>query len=462
MITDLNEYIHILGYTALNILTLGSILDGVVIHSFTASSLIALLLIVVFLYLSSFFSGSEVAFFSLSPSNIEELRNGDERAKKVLTLLHDHDYLLGTLLISNNFVNIAVIMLTDYLVQSIFDFSNAPVVGFLIQVIGTTFIILLIGEIIPKVVTQQDPLRVCRERAGVLYSIGQFLSPVNGGLVKLGAWVSKPLQRDEDEIDHEELSKAIELTTNDEEEQGVLNEIILFHRRIVSEVMTPRVDMTTLDIEEKYPNVKRFVIDNGYSRIPVYEDRIDNVKGILYAKDLLPYLNESDDFDWTKLLREAMYVPESVKVSHLLEDFQKQHKHLAIVVDEFGGTSGLVTMEDLLEEIVGEINDEYDDDQPPLFRKHADGSYIFDGKISILDFLREVRVENYEDILHETDEAETLGGLLLEVKGDFPSIGEEIIVEGHSFRILEMGRRRISKVLFRPRVVPPMDANQDD
>lgn len=446
----------------MNILALGGIAGGVIVHPLTMSTIVALVLIAIFLYFSSYISGCEVAFFSLSPSHIEELRGGDDRDRRVLALLHDHDYLLGTLLMCNNFVNTAVIMLTDYVVQSIFDFSNAPVMGFLIQVIGTTFIILLIGEIIPKVMTQKDPLGVSRRRARVLTGIGSLLRPVTSSLVRLGAWVSKPLQRNEEEIDHEELSKAIELTTNDEGEQGVLNEIIHFHRRVVSEVMTPRIDMATLDMEESYADVKRFVIENGYSRIPVFEDRIDNVRGILYAKDLLPYLNEGDDFEWTKLLREAMYVPETVKVSHLLEDFQKEHKHLAIVVDEFGGTSGLVTMEDLLEEIVGEISDEYDDDEPPLFRKQADGSYVFDGKISILDFLREVKVDNYEDVLHETDEAETLGGLLLEVKGDFPTVGEEIIVEGHSFRVIEMGRRRISKVLFRPNVVRSDSGNEGD
>lgn len=446
----------------MNILTLGAIACSVIIHPLTLSTGIALVLIAIFLFCSSYISGSEVAFFSLSPSHIEELRNGDERDKKVLSLLHDHEYLLGTLLISNNFVNIAVIMLTDYVVQHLFDFSNAPMMGFLIQVIGTTFVILLIGEIFPKVMTQKDPLNVARARAGAITRLSRFLRPLNGSLVRLGAWVSKPLKRSESEINHDELTKAIELTTNDDDEQGVLNEIISFHRRIVSEVMTPRVDMATLDMEESYSFVKHFVIENGYSRIPVYEDRIDNMKGILYAKDLLPYLDEGDDFEWMKLLREAMYVPESVKVSHLLEDFQREHKHLAIVVDEFGGTSGLVTMEDLLEEIVGEINDEYDDDEPPLFRKQPDGSYIFDGKISIIDFLREVRVDNYEDLLEETDEAETLGGLILEVKEDFPVVGEEIIIEGHSFRILEMGRRRISKVLFRPNVAPIKSKKEDD
>lgn len=436
----------------MNILALGAIAGGVVVHPVGVSAIVAMVLIVIFLYFSSYISGSEVAFFSLSPAHIEELRGGDERDRTVLALLHDHDYLLGTLLISNNFVNTSVIMLTDYVVQSLFDFAEAPVLGFFIQVIGTTFIILLVGEIIPKVLTQRDPLTVSRRRARVLTRIGRVLRPLNNSLVRLGALVSKPLRRNDEEINHEDLTKAIELTTNDEDEQGVLNEIIHFHRRVVSEVMTPRVDMATLDVEEKYSAVKHFIIENGYSRIPVYEDRIDNVKGILYAKDLLSYLNEGDDFEWTKLLREVMYVPETLKVSHLLEQFQKEHKHMAIVVDEFGGTSGIVTMEDLLEEIVGEINDEYDDDEPPLFRKLKDGTYIFDGKISILDFLREVKVDNYEEILQETDEAETLGGLLLEVKGDFPSVGEEIIIDGHSFRILEMGRRRISKVLFRPNV----------
>lgn len=411
---------------------------------------IALVLIAICLYFSAFFSGSEVSFFSLLPSHLEELRSSEHPGdQKIIDLLNNSETLLGTLLIANNFVNIAVITLTDYVVAQLFDFRNAPTAGFIVQVIGTTFIILLVGEIFPKVLCQLDPLSYTRKNVKALYSVQKVLLPLTKGLVKLGDWISKPLQSSKSELSHEELSRAIKLTTDNAEEQGVLNEIILFHRKSVAEVMQPRMEIKALEMDEDFKAVRQFVIENGYSRIPVYEDRIDNVKGLLYAKDLLPYLQEGDDFEWQKLLRDVMFVPESMMVSHLLEDFRSQKVHMAIVVDEFGGTSGLVTMEDLLEEIVGEINDEYDDDEK-LYTANPDGTYTLDGKISILDFLRVVKVSNYDDIIKETDEAETLGGLLLEIKEDFPAVGEEIVVEGHTFKILEMGRRRISKVLFIP------------
>lgn len=416
----------------------------------SSTEIIALVLIAICLYFSAFFSGSEVSFFSLIPSQIEELRtSNDPQDKKVLDLIDDSETLLGTLLIANNFFNIAVITLSDHVIARLFDFHNAPTAGFIVQVIGTTFVILLIGEIIPKVLCQLDPLSYTRRNAAGLYYARKVLSPITKSLVKLGNWISTPFQSTKSELSHEELTRAIELTTANVEEQGVLNEIILFHRKSVAEVMQPRMEIKALDLDQSFGYVRTFIIENGYSRIPVYEERIDNIKGLLYAKDLLPYLKEGDDYNWQRLLREPMFVPESMMVSHLLEDFRSQKVHMAIVVDEFGGTSGLVTMEDLLEEIVGEINDEYDDDEQ-LYTKHPDGTFTFDGKISILDFLRVVKVANYEDIIKETDEAETLGGLLLEIKQDFPSVGEVIKVEGHAFKIIEMGRRRISKVLFIP------------
>lgn len=416
----------------------------------SSAEVIALVLIAICLYFSAFFSGSEVSFFSLIPSQIEELRtSNDPQDKKVLDLIDDSETLLGTLLIANNFFNIAVITLSDYVIARLFDFQDAPTAGFIVQVIGTTFVILLIGEIFPKVLCQLDPLSYTRRNANGLYYTRKVLAPITKSLVKLGNGISKPFQSTKSELNHEELTRAIELTTASAEEQGVLNEIILFHRKSVAEVMQPRMEIKALDLDQSFGYVRTFIIENGYSRIPVYEERIDNIKGLLYAKDLLPYLKEGDDYNWQRLLREPMFVPESMMVSHLLEDFRRQKVHMAIVVDEFGGTSGLVTMEDLLEEIVGEINDEYDDDEQ-LYTKHPDGTFTFDGKISILDFLRVVKVANYEDIIKETDEAETLGGLLLEIKQDFPSVGEAINVEGHVFKIIEMGRRRISKVLFIP------------
>lgn len=420
---------------------------------------ITLVLIAVCLYYSGFCSSSEVAYFALTPSQLEELKSSkEERDKKVIYLLEHGEYMLSTILISNNFVNTAIVMLSDSVVNQTLDFTHARTLGFVLQVVVITFAILLVGEIIPKVSTQMDPLRVARRNVTTLFTFYGALKGINKALVRMGEVIGKSLTKNKSELDREDLSKAIELTTEDSEEQGVLNEILLFQRKTVSEVMTPRIDMAALELSTPYAEVLSFVEECGYSRIPVYDKRIDSIKGILYAKDLLQHLGEAPDFRWEGLLREVLYTPEDVKVSHMLEVFRKERRHMAIVVDEYGGTSGLVTMEDLLEEIVGDIEDEYDEDEQ-LYRELPDGSFVFDGKISILDFLRIVKVEDYDAILRVSDEAETLAGLLLEVKGDFPQVNEVITIDGHQFKVLSITNRRISKILFIP---DPAKAQDDE
>lgn len=420
---------------------------------------ITLVLIAVCLYYSGFCSSSEVAYFALTPSQLEELKSSkEERDKKVIYLLEHGEYMLSTILISNNFVNTAIVMLSDSVVNQTLDFTHARTLGFVLQVVVITFAILLVGEIIPKVSTQMDPLRVARRNVTTLFTFYGALKGINKALVRMGEVIGKSLTKNKSELDREDLSKAIELTTEDSEEQGVLNEILLFQRKTVSEVMTPRIDMEALELSTPYAEVLSFVEECGYSRIPVYDKRIDSITGILYAKDLLQHLGEAPDFRWEGLLREVLYTPEDVKVSHMLEVFRKERRHMAIVVDEYGGTSGLVTMEDLLEEIVGDIEDEYDEDEQ-LYKELPDGSFVFDGKISILDFLRIVKVEDYDAILRVSDEAETLAGLLLEVKGDFPQVNEVITIDGHQFKVLSITNRRISKILFIP---DPAKAHDDE
>ena len=424
----------------------------------TVTLVITLVLIAVCLYYSGFCSSSEVAYFALTPSQLEELKSSkEERDKKVIYLLEHGEYMLSTILISNNFVNTAIVMLSDSVVNQTLDFTHARTLGFVLQVVVITFAILLVGEIIPKVSTQMDPLRVARRNVTTLFTFYGALKGINKALVRMGEVIGKSLTKNKSELDREDLSKAIELTTEDSEEQGVLNEILLFQRKTVSEVMTPRIDMAALELSTPYAEVLSFVEECGYSRIPVYDKRIDSIKGILYAKDLLQHLSEAPDFRWEGLLREVLYTPEDVKVSHMLEVFRKERRHMAIVVDEYGGTSGLVTMEDLLEEIVGDIEDEYDEDEQ-LYKELPDGSFVFDGKISILDFLRIVKVEDYDAILRVSDEAETLAGLLLEVKGDFPQVNEVITIDGHQFKVLSITNRRISKILF----IPDPEKTQDD
>lgn len=339
-------------------------------------------------------------------------------------------------------------MLLSYVVSNTFDFSQSPLLGFLVQVIGITVILLFFGEIMPKVYFQNHALSFVRKSVLIMESFIRILSPLTKGLVQLGTQITKRQKHREKNVSHEELEKAIELTTDSVEEKGLLNEIVRFYQKTACEVMTPRMELAALEIDTPFEEVKKFILEKGYSRLPVFDERIDNIVGVLYSKDLLAHLFESENFEWQKVIRSAFFVPESKRINNLLEEFREQKIHMAIVVDEFGGTSGIVTMEDLLEEIVGEIEDEYDTDEEQLYTLQPDGSYIFDAKISILDFLRTVRINDYHKIIEQLDEADTLGGLLLEIKGDFPIVGEVIKLHNHEFRILEMGRRRISKVLF--------------
>lgn len=430
---------------------LSSLFEGVHSYPVTTSVVVALIVAVLCLGLSAFFSGSEVAFFSLQPKDVDELEEGKHsNDRKVLDMLSSSDYLLGTILVMNNFVNISITMLTSYAVSRLFDFSAAPRVGFLVQVVGITFVLLLFGEILPKVYFQNHAMQAVRAVATPMGLFMRITRPIVRGLVKVGGSVTKPLTSRESMVSETDLERAIELTTDSEEEQELLNGIVRFHRKTVNDVMTPRMDMVAIDTDSTFGEIRDLIAENGYSRMPVYEERIDNIKGVLYAKDLLPHLTEGGDFDWKSLIREPFFVPESKKINSLLQSFREEKIHMAIVVDEFGGTSGLITMEDLLEEIVGEIEDEYDGDEEVLYTAQPDGSYIFDAKIGIVDFLRVVKVSDFREIEEEMDDVDTLGGMLLEVKGDFPSVGEEIFIRGHRFIVLEMGKRRVSKVQFFP------------
>lgn len=418
---------------------------------------LALIVVVILLMLSAYMSGSEVAFFSLSPADLDEIRNSkDKRDTIIQELLADSERLLGTILVGNNMVNVAIVMLSNYIVSDNLDFSSAPILGFIVQVVLLTFLLLLFGEILPKIYCQNKSLQFSRFAASSMSKVQVLFTPISKPLVFLGSRLTKSMRRKTYDLSADELSKAIQLTTETSEEQGLLNEIVKFYSKTASEVMTPRVDIVALEYYTPYSEVLRFVIDKGYSRIPVYDDRIDDMKGILYIKDLLPHLSEGDEFHWQNLLRPVFYVPDSKRVDRLLEDFREQKIHVGIVVDEFGGTSGLVTMEDLLEEIVGEISDEYDDDDR-LYRQEPDGSYVLDAKLSLVDFIRIVKIEESPMIEEMKEEVDTIGGLLLEIKGEFPIVGEEIVVDEHRFIILEMGRRRISMVKFIKRPEPDQE-----
>lgn len=436
---------------------ISEIFSQVGVQDLTAGPVIALALAVLLLFASGFISASEVAFFSLKPNDINRIKEGNHPADSViLDLLNNSEFLLATILIANNFVNVAIVMLCTYGINEWLDFSNVPMLGFVLETIVLTFLLLLFGEIMPKIYAKQNTLPFIHKAAPTLLNIQKICKPLAALLVHSTSTINKTLAKKKYDISVDELSKALELTSKAiPEEKEMLAEIIKFYNKTADEIMTSRLDMEDLDIQANFKEVIDTIIKCGYSRIPVYSGTEDNIKGILYIKDLLPYLDKPETFRWQSLIRPAYFVPETKKIDDLLEEFRTNKIHMAIVVDEFGGTSGIVTMEDILEEIVGEISDEYDEDEKQYIRL-ADGSYIFEAKIQLTDFFRATDTDpaEFEKI---TEEVETLAGLLLEIKGDFPRRREVIEYKNYRFQILEMDNRRILKVKFNM-----INASEDD
>lgn len=436
---------------------ISEIFSQVGVQDLTAGPVIALALAVLLLFASGFISASEVAFFSLKPNDINRIKEGNHPSDSViLDLLNNSEFLLATILIANNFVNVAIVMLCTYGINEWLDFSNVLMLGFVLETIVLTFLLLLFGEIMPKIYAKQNTLPFIHKAAPTLLNIQKICKPLAALLVHSTSTINKTLAKKKYDISVDELSKALELTSKAiPEEKEMLAEIIKFYNKTADEIMTSRLDMEDLDIKANFKEVIDTIIKCGYSRIPVYSGTEDNIKGILYIKDLLPYLDKPETFRWQSLIRPAYFVPETKKIDDLLEEFRTNKIHMAIVVDEFGGTSGIVTMEDILEEIVGEISDEYDEDEKQYIRL-ADGSYIFEAKIQLTDFFRATDTDpaDFEKI---TEEVETLAGLLLEIKGDFPRRREVIEYKNYRFQILEMDNRRILKVKFNV-----INASEDD
>lgn len=410
-------------------------------------SVIALVLAALLLVCSAFASGSEIAVFGLSPSDISELDpDHSDVDRKIVKLQEDSERTLATILITNNLVNVSIIMLCNYSLGHIIHFGNARWLEFLCITVILTFLLLLFGEIMPKVYSRQNPLRFCRKVAGGLTRLNKLLRPFSAVLMSSGVLAEKVPLKDNHKLSVGELEHALELTDKDEikDEKSMLQGIIRFGDETAKEVMTSRQDVVDLDIRSTYDEVLRSIIDNNYSRIPVYQDNTDNIRGVLYIKDLLPHLSKPANFRWQSLIRPPYFVPETKKIDDLLREFQENKVHMAIVVDEFGGTSGIVTMEDILEEIVGEINDEYDDEEK-YFTKLNYNTYIFEGKTLMLDFCKTLGTDD-EEFAEVEGDADTLAGLLLELKGDFPSIHEKIDYKNYTFEILKIEERRISKV----------------
>lgn len=409
---------------------------------------VALLLTVLLLLISGFASGSEIAFFSLLPSEISEVSSGKtEIDKKIKLLLDDSERTLATILITNNFVNVTIIMLCNYIFASIIYFGpKAYWLQFLCITVLLTFLLLLFGEIMPKVYSRQNPLRFCRRAVRGIMFFRKLFWPVENILLRSGMLAEKVVQKENHVLSVNELEQALELTDTEDikDEQSMLQGIIRFGDETAKEIMTVRQDIVNINIESNFSDVLKCIVDNNYSRIPVYQDTSDNIKGILYIKDLLPHLSKHSTFRWQSLIRPPYFVPETKKIDALLREFQKNKMHIAIVVDEFGGTSGLVTLEDILEEIVGEINDEFDD-EGNTYSKINYNTYIFEGKTLLTDFYKIIDAD--EDVFSDVEgEADTLAGMLLEIKGDFLSIHEKIEYKNYLFEIVGIEGRRISKV----------------
>lgn len=421
--------------------------DEVSVISPSASVVFAALLAVVLLGVSAFASGSEIAFFSLTPKDLSEM-DAERSAKDagIETLRQDSERTLATILITNNFVNVTIIMLCNYVFGSVVDFGNAYWLQFLCITVLLTFLLLLFGEIMPKVFARQDALSFCRTTVRGIMLARKIFWPVGTVLLKSRVLAEHVLQKDSHVLSVDELGQALELTDKEEikDEKSMLQGIIRFGDETVKEIMTSRKDVVDIEIKSPFSKVIKCIVENNYSRIPVYQDNSDNIRGVLYIKDLLLHIGKPDTFRWQSLIRPPYFVPETKKVDALLREFQNNRVHIAIVVDEFGGTSGIVTLEDVLEEIVGEIHDEYDDDDKG-YRRVNNNTYIFDGKTLLSDFCRIMGVS--DDVFSEVEgEADTLAGLVLEMKGDFPKVHEKFECSGFQFEVLEVLERRISSV----------------
>ncbi len=412
-----------------------------------AGAIFAIVLAVFLLVLSGFASGSEIAFFSLSPSDLSEVEEErTENDRQILKLREDSERTLATILITNNLVNVTIIMLCNYFFSKVVDFGNAYWIQFICITVILSFLLLLFGEIMPKIYTRQQPLSFCRTAANGIIFFRKLFWPFETILMKSGILAGKVMQKDNHMLSVDDLEQALELTDKDDvkDEQRMLEGIVRFGDETAKEIMTSRQDVVNLDFKSSFNDVLKCIVENNYSRIPVYQDNIDNIRGILYIKDLLPHLRKPANFRWQSLIRPPYFVPETKKIDDLLREFQENKVHIAIVVDEFGGTSGIVTLEDILEEIVGEINDEYDEDEKNYVCINSN-TFIFEGKTLLSDFYRILKLN--DEIFSEVEgDADSLAGLLLEIKGDFPELHEKIDYHNFTFEIMEMEERRISKV----------------
>lgn len=413
-----------------------------------------ILIVIGCLLVSAFVSGSEIAFFGLSPQELDEIEDSEDKADlKAWQLLKDPERLLATILIANNLVNITMVVVLTVAINEVVTF-NSTLLNFLVQTVFMTFLLLLFGEIFPKLVARGRPVRWVRMATPAITLISKTVAPVANAMVKSTSILNRVVTKKEENISTDELEKALELSDVKEgKDKEMLEGILTFGEREAREVMISRVDVTSLELHDSWAEVMGVILDSGYSRIPVYDTNEDAIRGILYSKDLLPFIGKEHRPEWQSLIREAYFVPESRMLDDLLEDFRNRKIHIAIVIDEYGGTQGIVTLEDIIEEIVGDIDDEYDEANR-MYHKLADGTYIFEAKIPLPDFCRVLGID--EEDLGDSGDAETLAGLLLEKKGDFPKIKETFSCGPVDCQVLQMERHRIVKVKVTP-VPKPTD-----
>ncbi|MCX4330084.1 gliding motility-associated protein GldE [Paramuribaculum intestinale] len=433
--------------------TLGAVLSALQLNfpaNFGLDQMAALVVALCALMISGFVSGSEIAFFSLTPQQCDEL-DETPRGQNVLAMIGKPERLLATILIANNLVNVTIVILCNYALGPVFQ-GMAAWMSFLLQTVILTFLILLFGEILPKLIANSDNMRWIRFALGGVKLMMAVFSPISSLLVRGSTIVNRVVVKKESDVTAEELSQALEITdVSAGDEKEMLEGILRFGDKTANEVMTPRVDMTCVDLSSDFDEVMSTVVESGYSRLPACDGSQDDIKGVLYSRDLLPYIGkDAADFDWRTLLREPYFVPEARSIDDLLEDFRRRHIHMAIVIDEFGGTQGLVTLEDVLEEIVGDINDEYDEDEK-TYRRLPDDTFIFEGKTLLDDFFRvtDLNEADYSDV---TADCETLAGMLLAIKGDFPKEKEPMVYGRCRFLVLEINGHRIVNV--RVKVMP--------
>ena len=422
------------------------ILSGIGINIPDFKIVIGFIILIILLIGSALMSASEVAYFSFKPEDIENLKtNKDKQSKAILKLYNNPEKLLSTVLVANNTINIAIVLLAAFLSSRMFDFSSEPVLGFIINVVVITFLLLFFGEVMPKVYASRNHIAMALFMTYPLTLLEKVFQPVTSLLIFSSTFVKKRTGTRRSNISMDDLSDALELTSDEfNEDEKILKGIVNFGNINVSAIMCSRIDVTAIDIKSGFDKIVPVIIDSGFSRIPVYSGSFDTVKGILYAKDVLPYTNNPGSFKWQALLRPPYFVPETKKINDLLKEFQTKKIHMAVVIDEYGGTSGIVTLEDILEEIVGEITDESDENQL-LFRKLDDKTYIFEAKISLNDFCKVVNIEEdlFEDI---RGESETLAGLILELTGEIPQKDQIVKYGDFVFRIESADRRRIKEI----------------